>query len=215
MLRPGVFLVAALATIFIAGAYTTRYMNAVTPDAMDVVPEPVGTSEEHQEEVPLVATIAESKTAGLEPVEAKAVEAEPLEAQAAESATASSVQTPIPAADSDAAKRASVRQVQTTAPATKRAGAHSRPAPDRRAPVRVVKGGAHRPSAASVRVPVADISKNPQADRWHAMYASLARCSGDLSARIVCDERVRRQFCEGHWNNAPACANGVFHDHGQ
>jgi hypothetical protein len=47
------------------------------------------------------------------------------------------------------------------------------------------------------------------------MEVSLARCSGDLIARFVCDQRVRLQFCEGHWGKAPACASGVANDHGQ
>jgi hypothetical protein len=44
------------------------------------------------------------------------------------------------------------------------------------------------------------------------MHVSLARCGGDPIARIVCDQRVRRRFCEGH---ALECASGVANDRGQ
>ena len=50
---------------------------------------------------------------------------------------------------------------------------------------------------------------------WQAMHVSLARCGGDLIARIVCDQRVRRRFCEGHWGGAQECASGVVNDRGQ
>ena len=196
LLRPGLFLIAALATILIVAAHTTHYINAVAPDAMEVVSEAVGAGE--------------PDAASATPTVATAMERGPVEPE-----TAAAAQAPIPAVDSDGQKRASVRQPPVTAPATKRAGAHRRPAPERRTLVGAAVREAHGPSAAPVRVPVAEASKNPGPDRWHAMYASLARCSGDVSARIVCDERVRRQFCEGHWNNAPACANGVFNDRGQ
>jgi hypothetical protein len=47
------------------------------------------------------------------------------------------------------------------------------------------------------------------------MHVSLARCGGDPIARIVCDQRVRRRFCEGHWGEALECASGVANDRGQ
>jgi hypothetical protein len=47
------------------------------------------------------------------------------------------------------------------------------------------------------------------------MHVSLAGCGGDLIDRIVCDQRVRRRFCEGHWGDAPECGSGVANDHGQ
>jgi hypothetical protein len=47
------------------------------------------------------------------------------------------------------------------------------------------------------------------------MHVGLAGCGGDLIDRIVCDQRVRRRFCEGHWGDAPECGSGVANDHGQ
>lgn len=196
LLRPGVFLIAALGAILIAGAYSSHYINAVTPGAMEFVSEAVGAAEPDA----LAAT----------PTVAVALERGPVEPE-----TAAAVQAPIPAADSDAQQRASARHRPATVPATKRASAHQRPAPERSTPVGATQRGTHSPRAAPVGVPVAEISKKPGPDRWQAMYASLARCSGDLIARIACDQRVYRQFCEGHWGSAPACANGVGNDRGQ
>jgi len=193
---PGLFLLAGLATILIAGAYTTRYINAVTPDAMEGVSDPVGAAA-HNALAPA-------------PAVASTVETKPVEPE-----TLAAFQPPIPATDSDAPKRASARQRPVTVSAAKRASAHKPPAPERRTPVSANPRAAHRSLAAPVGASVAEIGKKPGSDRWEAMHVSLARCSGDLFARIVCDQRVRRQFCEGHWNNAPACANGVFNDHGQ
>ena len=47
------------------------------------------------------------------------------------------------------------------------------------------------------------------------MSVSLAQCGSDLITRIVCDQRVRRRFCEGYWGEAPHCASGIANDHGQ
>jgi hypothetical protein len=70
-------------------------------------------------------------------------------------------------------------------------------------------------AAAPVGVPDAETRKARRTDPWQAMHVSLARCGGDLIARIVCDQRVRQRFCEGHWGEAPECASGIANDHGQ
>jgi len=193
--RPGL-LIASVATILIAGVYAARYIDAHAPDATK------GSSE--------VVTAAESDASSATPTVAAAPERGPMEAE-----TAADVQAPPPAVEPDAQTWANVRQDPAPVPAAKRASAHRHPAPDRGTAVSAARRKVHRPVAPTERVPVADISKRAGPERWQAMYTSLARCSGDVSARIVCDERVRRQFCEGHWNNAPACANGVLADRGQ
>ena len=196
LLRPGVLLMASLATILIAGAYATHYIDAPAPHATK------GASE--------VVSAAESDAPSATPTVAVPPEQGPMETE-----NAAAVQVPTPAVESAAQVRANVRQGPAPVPAAKRATAHQHPAPVRGTAVSAARRKAHRPVAPPNRVPVAEISKRSGPERWQAMYTSLARCSGDVSARIVCDERVRRQFCEGHWNNAPACANGVLTDRGQ
>jgi len=71
-------------------------------------------------------------------------------------------------------------------------------------------------AGARVGARVAETSRALQQPQpWQLLHVSLARCDGDLIARIVCELRVRRQFCQGHWGEAPECASGIKNDHGQ
>jgi ribosomal protein L40E len=180
---------ASIATILIAGAYAAYRINAATPDAMEVASQPVGAGEHH------------APTAASKPVEPE---------------TTAAFQAPIPTTNPEAPKRASTRQRPVPVPATKRASARQRPVPELQA-----SGGATPPvaptlAAAPVGAPVAETRKaRLPDDPWQAMHVSLTRCDGDLIDRIVCDQRVRRRFCEGHWGKAPECASGVANDRGQ
>ena len=201
---------AGIATILMAGAYAAYRINAATPDAMGVASQPIGTGEHN---APTVASIV--------PV---AVELKPMEPE-----TTAALQAPILSTNLEAPKRTSTPQRPVPVPATKRTSTHQRSAPvpitkqtstnqrpAQEVPVRV---GATPPVVAQARVAapvgVAESRKARQPDPWEAMHVSLASCGGDLIARIVCDQRVRRRFCEGHWGEAPECASGVANDHGQ
>jgi ribosomal protein L40E len=196
LLRPGQFVVAAIATILIVGAYDAYRINVATPDAMGVASQTTGAVENN-------ATTAT-------PAVPVAVESKPVEPE-----RTAVVQAPIPASNADAPKRASVRQRPVPVAATKRASAHQRPVPERHAPVSATPPLAHGLAAARVGARVAQTSKALGPDPWRVMHVSLTRCGGDLIARIVCDQRVRRRFCEGHWGEAPECASGVINEHGQ
>ena len=196
LLRPGQFLVAAIATILIVGAYDGYRINVATPDAMGVASHPIGAPE--------------NKATTATPAVPVAVESTPVEPE-----RTAALQAPIPATDAEAPKRASVRQGPVSVPATKRARAHQRPVPERQAPVGATPPVAHGLAAARVGARVAQTSKALRPDSWHVMHVSLARCGGDLIARIVCDQRVRRHFCEGHWGETPECGSGVANEHGQ
>ena len=207
---PAGWRLAAIATILIAGAYAAYRISAPTPDAMGVASQPIDAAEHN------APTAASAVLMAV--VESKPVEPEPTAA----------LQTPIPTTNPEApkrasarqrplsvpaAKRANVHQRPLSVPATKRANVHQRPVPEVPAPV-----GATPPVAqtrATAPVGVAETRKARRPDPWEAMHVSLASCGGDLIARILCDQRVRRRFCEGHWGEAPECANGVANDHGQ
>jgi ribosomal protein L40E len=182
---------AAIATILIAGAYAAYRINAATPDAMGVASQPVGAGEHNARTVASAVPMA---------VESKPVEPE----------TTAALQAPIPTTNPETPKRASVRQRPGPVPATKDASVRQRQAPaGSTLPVTQTLAAAHVGAlAAETR-----IARRP--DPWQAMHVSLARCDGDLLARIVCDQRVRRRFCEGHWGEAPECASGVANDRGQ
>ena len=193
---PGQFLVAAIATILIVGAYDAYRINVATPNAMGVASQPIGAPENN-------ATTAT-------PAVPVAVESKPVEPE-----RTAALQAPIPATNAEAPKRASVRQGPVPVPATKRASAHQRPVPERQAPVGATPPVPHGLAAAGVGARVAQTSKALRPDPSQVMQVSLARCGGDLIARIVCDQRVRRHFCEGRWGEAPECASGVANEHRQ
>ena len=185
---------AGIATILIAGAYATYRINSATPDAMGVASQPIDTGEHNA-----------PTTASVLPM---AVESKPVESE-----TTAALQAPVHNAKLEAPKRASTRQRPVPVPATKHTSTHQRPVPEVPVPV-----GATPPVAQSrthAPVGVAETRKAPQPDPWEAMHVSLASCGGDLIARILCDQRVRRRFCEGHWGEAPECASGVANDHGK
>ena len=186
----------AVATILIAGAYSAYRNNATVPDVMEVASQPIGAGEHN---APTAASAVPM-----------AVESKPVEPE-----TTAALQAPIPTTNPEAPKRASARQRPVPVPATKHASARQRPVPELQAPVGATQPVAQTLAAAPVGAPVAETPKARGPDPWQAMHVSLARCGGDLIARIVCDQRVRRRFCEGHWGEAPECASGVANDRGQ
>ena len=196
--RPGQFLVAALATTLIVAADDARHIDVVMPDAIGVASHPVGAAESTAITAPTPAVIV-------------AAESEPVEAE-----STAALQAPVSATNVEAPKRVSVRQHPVPVPATKRASAYRRPAPQRQASAGATPPAAGTSAAARVGAPVAQSGKALRpADQWEVMQVSLARCGGDLIARFVCDLRVRRHFCEGHWGETPACPSGVANEHAQ
>ena len=192
---PGPFLLSAIATILIAAAYIAYRINAATPDLIGVASQPIGAGDHN-------APMAMSAVP-------MTVEANPVELE-----TTTTIEAPIPNTKPEAPKRASARQRPVTVPATKRANARQRPVPDLQASVRATPHIPRRAAAAPGGTPVGQTRKVPERDPWQAMRVSLARCGGDLIARMVCDQRVRRRFCEGHWGEAPECASGIANDRG-
>jgi hypothetical protein len=211
LLRTGEFLLAAIPTILIAGAYGAYRINAATPDALEVASQPVAAPEQ----------TAPSAT----PAVPATVESKPVEPE-----RTAALQAPIPATHPETAKRASAHERPAPPPATKRASAHRPPVPvpatksasanQRAVPGRQSPAGATRPVArrlagAPIHARVAQTRRALPPHPWQLMQVSLARCDGHLIARIVCEHRVRRDFCQGHWGEGPECASGVANDHGQ
>lgn len=197
-----------LATLLIAGAYAVYRINAATPDAMEVVSQPLGASE-HNAPAPAAPVAVESKPVDPETTAVLTAPVAAINPEAPKRASARQQPVPVPA------KHASVRQSPAPVPATKRASARQTPVSEQRAPERATSPVTRTLAAASGGAPDAKTRKAGRPDQWQAMHVSLARCDGDLFARIACDQRVRRRFCEGHWGEAPECASGIANDHGQ
>jgi hypothetical protein len=69
-------------------------------------------------------------------------------------------------------------------------------------------------AAAPVVVPP-PVSVAPPPDPMEQMRDALSRCAtGGIIDRIVCDQRVRREYCDGRWGQVPQCASGVPNDRG-
>ena len=193
LLRPGQFLLAAIATILIAGTYAAYRINAAAPDAMRVASQPID-AREHNEPTTMPSAPVAVESKPVEPERTAAAEAPipPTNPEAPTDASARQPPVPVPAT-----KRASAHQRPVPVPATKRASARQRPAPQRQAPVGATPPVAHSLATARVGARVAETRKSRRPDRWQVMNVSLAHCGGDFIARIVCDQRVRRHFCEG------------------
>jgi hypothetical protein len=194
LLSLGQCVLTSIAMILIAGAYAAYRINAATPDATAIASQPIS-APEHEAPSAMFAVPM--------PVESKPVEPE----------TTAALQAPILAANPEAPKRAKGRQRSVPVSAMERASAHRRPVPERQARVGTTPSGAHTLAATRLGARVAESRKGLPPDRWQVMNANLARCGGDLIARIVCHQRVRGHFCEGHWGEAPACATAVAYDH--
>ena len=53
-------------------------------------------------------------------------------------------------------------------------------------------------------------------DRWQAMLEAIARCPRDnFFNGVVCEQRVRLRYCEGHWGESPHCGSGFRFDSGR
>src|SRR5690349_12134513 len=169
--RPAQFLFTAIATILIAGAYGLHHLKGpVTPDAI---------------EAPSQATDAPENGAPVPPA-ALPLMAEP---KPAEPETTAALQAPLPASDAEEPKPVSELLPPPPVPAAKRASARQGTAPERQAPAPAPRRLANGRANAHVDARAAENRQASLADPLRAMHVSLARCSGDLFSRIVCDQR--------------------------
>src|SRR5438128_10471823 len=70
-----------------------------------------------------------------------------------------------------------------------------------------------QPTAEPAALPVA--REAPRPDPWQQMDDALARCTrDDMSGRLMCEQRVRLQHCDGRWGQVPQCASIPYIEHG-
>ena len=106
----------------------------------------------------------------------------------------------VPAAKADAGKRAQSRP-RATVPEAPPPSPEPPPSPTI--------------AAAPVVVPTV-VREAPPVDPMQQMRDALSRCTtGALIDRFVCDQRVRREYCDGRWGQVPECSSSVSNDHGQ
>ena len=199
-------IVAAIAAIVILGAYEAYRVHSARPDATEVAAKPTPAPETY------ATTATAAAPAEVEPRSAAPAEVEP---RSVETERTGIVEPPIPADTVEAPQRATVAQRQPPVARTIRASAHQHPAPARHAAPGKTTAAPHRPAIARAGARVAQSSKAPRPHPSPVMQVSLASCDGDFLARIVCDQRVRRDRCEGRWGEAPECTGGIVNEHGQ
>jgi ribosomal protein L40E len=195
LLRPGQLLLTAIATTLIVGVYVAYRIKAATPDAIEIASQPIAASELNAPAAPSAVVMT-------------------MQSKPVEPGTTAALQAAIPTTTTEAPKGVSARQRPVPGSTMKRASPRQRPVPRLKAPGEATLRVAQSSAVAGVGAPVAQNRKARQRDRWQTMHVSLARCGGDLIARMVCDQRMRRGFCEGRWGEVPECAS-MANDRGQ
>ena len=104
----------------------------------------------------------------------------------------------------------------TKADATARPNARQRP---EKAPITLPPPELSPPPVVAIERPPPPppvVREVPRPDRWQLMNEAIARCPRDeISARVSCEQRLRAQYCEGHWGQVAQCASIPYTDHGQ
>ena len=228
LLRPSYM--AAIAAILVVGAYAAFRTDSAAPDALGVgtesvaagkplgaVSQPLAVGTASGVAAEWIAAANESGVASEPaPVDKQTapatVAAAPVtvEPEPSEANKTVALHAPIATSKLASLKHASARQRPAPAPVTKRASA-----PQWRASLAGTSRAARTIAATHVRTRVAEIRKARQPDSWQPMHVSLTQCGDGLLTRIVCDQRVRRRFCEGRWGASPECASGITNDRGQ
>ena len=61
--------------------------------------------------------------------------------------------------------------------------------------------------------PAPELRPPPRVDPWQQMADAVARCSREgFFARVICEQKVRLQYCEGHWGQVAQCPGGPASD---
>lgn len=60
------------------------------------------------------------------------------------------------------------------------------------------------------------ITARPRLDRWERMEIAVRGCGGEeLIGRIICEQKLRLEYCDGQWGQAAQCPGSLVNDHAQ
>jgi hypothetical protein len=63
-------------------------------------------------------------------------------------------------------------------------------------------------------MPAPPPQETPPPDRWQSMSDAIARCGGEgFLAAVICEQRARLQYCDGHWGQVAQCPGGIRNDY--
>jgi hypothetical protein len=178
--------IGAVCLVVAVAGYFGHWFGGTKSDTFAVVPERPAV------ESPTAPSIAPASTPGA--IASPSAAATPVPAGSA----AAIVEPPIPATKGDAPKRPRRTEKAPVAP----------PPPEPAPPPPVV--------VAAPAPPPPVVREAPRVDPFQAMNDAIARCPrDDISGRASCEQRLRAQYCEGHWGQVPQCASIPYVDHGQ
>ena len=213
-IKAGQLVLAAIVTVLIASAYSVyrtgaspRVANRVVSQATDAggydafTAKPVAPIAAQSQ----LADAREPDAATAAPIPSAVVQSNPVESERVVVADPANA-----AGDADATNRTAAATIPLAAP--KHAGAHQRLVGVRRGAT-ASQSRPHNVASARAGAHAAESRNELHAAPQAMMHVSLARCGGDVIARIVCEQRVRRRFCEGRWGDAPECSNGLANEH--
>lgn len=73
-----------------------------------------------------------------------------------------------------------------------------------------------RVAVAAVAPAPARAREDSRSDHWQRMAAAIRSCNGrEFLGGLLCEQKVRIEYCEGWWGRAAECPNGLANDHGQ
>lgn len=86
------------------------------------------------------------------------------------------------------------------------------PQPQAVAPARRVGAAPSVPAARPRETP----REPARPDRWERMEAAMQVCAGrDFFGRVICEQKVRFEYCDGFWGQKAQCPGSPVNDHGQ
>jgi hypothetical protein len=115
----------------------------------------------------------------------------------------------------EAPTAARVNQRAPPAVSKKHATAPRRVVSERPVTVSAAPRAARNSGSTHAAAPGAQARKSSASNQARWLNVGLARCRGDIFARVVCEQRVRLNACRGRWGKAPECAGRIVNDHGQ
>jgi hypothetical protein len=125
-----------------------------------------------------------------------------------------SVETAPPAADLAPLPTIVERELAPYSPAPVKPPASKRVSP---APKGVAPPPEPPPEIEVVRAPPPPVAAAPQPtpriDPWQQMAQAIGRCPSGFLDHVLCEQRVRLQYCDGHWGQVAQCPGGPSLDH--
>jgi len=184
--------VAGVAILLMAGAYVTQRLGAATG--------PEASTQSTPESTPDALTSTQ-------------VQSSVTQNPAANPTAAQTSSTTAPLATENPLFRATPSTSPAGTEAPKRHNIRAHPAPA------VALAAAPEPppvaQSAAEPAPPPVVREAPRPDPWQQMDDALARCTrDDMSGRLMCEQRVRSQHCDGRWGQVPQCASIPYVEHG-